>query len=80
MNILVETQYFFWRYIVPATSRQQVLSFLVSCVSPVELSDGRRIWVEGRGKEPYFTTARKPGPLKSIKYSLLREMRKEDAE
>jgi hypothetical protein len=43
-------------------SRQQVVSLSQSsCVSPVELTDGR-VW-EGAGEEPNHTRTRKPGPL-----------------
>ncbi len=46
----------------PPLSRQKVVSLAQSsCVSPVEMNDGRR--EEGVGEEPNHTTVRKPGPL-----------------
>jgi hypothetical protein len=45
-------------------SRQQVVSVFL-CVSG-GIIDGR-----GEGEEPNYTTARKPGPLQIIQYSLV---------
>ncbi len=43
-----------------------VVSHSQSCVSPVELTDGRG----GGGEEPNNTTPKKPGPLQTIQYFL----------
>jgi hypothetical protein len=44
---------------LPPLSHQQVVSLSLSfCVSPAELTDGRR--GEGVGEEPNHTTAKKP--------------------
>jgi hypothetical protein len=55
----------------PPPSCQQVVSLSQSsCVSPVELNNGGE---EGKGRvdeEPNHTTAKKPGPLLIIQYSL----------
>ncbi len=54
----------------PTPSPVSKLSLFFSvflCVAPVELTIGRG---GGKGKEPNHTTARKPGPLQSIKNSL----------
>ncbi len=54
----------------PPLSCQQVASlFLSSYVSPVELTEGRGRWVVW--EELNQTIARKPGPLKTIQYSLI---------
>jgi hypothetical protein len=54
--------------------RQQVYSFSPSsCVSPVELTDGRG--GEEVEEEPNPTTARKPGLLYIIQYSLKKNMK-----
>ncbi len=51
-------------------SRQQVASLSQSsCVSPVELADGRE--GEGVGVEPNHIPKRKPGPLKIVQYGTL---------
>jgi hypothetical protein len=42
-------------------SHQKVVSFQSSCKSPVELTEG---------EEQHYTTARKPGPLEIIQYTL----------
>jgi hypothetical protein len=57
--------------VVDSTPRTTLflLSRQSSCVSPVELIDGRE--GEGLGKEPNHSKARKPGPLYIIQYSLL---------
>jgi hypothetical protein len=50
------------RLLAHPLSRAQVFSLSQSsCVSPVELTDGRGR--EGEGEEPNHTTARKPSPL-----------------
>jgi hypothetical protein len=51
--------------IPPPLPPASCLSFSISCVSPVELSDG------GEGRRSYHTTARKPCPLYIIQYSLI---------
>jgi hypothetical protein len=52
----------------PSSSVSKFSLFLgLPCVSPFELTDGR---VGGREKELNHTTARKPGPLEYLKYSL----------
>ncbi len=67
--MIYRDQAFLWLYIRllayphPLLSRQQVVSLSKSsCVSPVELTDGRG-GGGGVGEEPNYTTARKPGPL-----------------
>jgi hypothetical protein len=54
----------------PPLSSQEVVSLSQSsCVSPIELTDGRR--GGGGSKEPNHTAARKSGPLYIIQYSLV---------
>ncbi len=52
-------------------SRRKVVSLSQSsCVSPVVLTHGKGGW-EKVGEEPNHTTARKPGLLSIIQYSLM---------
>jgi hypothetical protein len=54
---------------IKVKGRIRTLSCRSSCVSPVELTDGRD-GGGGVGVEPNHTTAIKPGPLSIIQYSL----------
>jgi hypothetical protein len=50
--------------LAPSPLPQQVVSLSrYSCVSPVELTDGREGEAVGEGAKSNHTTARKPGPL-----------------
>jgi hypothetical protein len=50
-------------------SKLSLFLSLPACVSTVELSGGKGE-KEGMGEEPNYTTAKKPGPLLIIQYSL----------
>jgi hypothetical protein len=57
--------------LAPSPSCQQVISLSQSsCVSPVVLTDGTSR-MRGVGEEPKYTTAKQPGSLQIIQYSLL---------
>jgi hypothetical protein len=72
MGLLADTREYLMYYRATRFRAGRLIWLLTLPPSPVslsfELTDGRG--GEVKGKEPNYTTARKPGPLKYIHYSL----------